>query len=165
MATLRPALASVELKYLGLPAGVYELRDLSRVQRILAAHPDDSIAQVVGFSDSAFWELGDMGGLVYLTDILVGVRATVNIVIFPSCRRGTFRRVAAAGPCSEMLRYMIRVYNLARIQACISVDNTLSNRLARTLGMQLEGVMRDYGYVQSVLKDFNLYSLTREEVK
>jgi hypothetical protein len=143
-----------------LPAGVYELRDSTRAHRLARKADDGAITQALSFPNAAFWEMGDEEGIYYLTDILVGVRATVNIVVFPRSKRWLRKRT----PHHQMFAYVMRVYNLTRLQAAISADNTLSNRLALALGMHHEGVMRDYGYVQSVLKDFNLYSLTREEV-
>lgn len=166
MATIWPTVSPAPQQkvdtYPSLPANVYELRNLTRAADLLKKLGDNAIQQLMGRADATFWEMGDGEGIYYVSDILVGVRLLCNIIVFPG-------QTAWMGPKgvdlhAQMVRYVFRVFDIQRMGATVTVDNTLSQRLLSNLGFHQEGILRSYGYVRETMKDAYIYSLLKEEL-
>lgn len=56
-------------------------------------------------------------------------------------------------------------FELNRVQALTSLENTASISLLRKFGFQPEGILREYGYWNNRFHDLRMYSLLRREWK
>ena len=141
-----------------MPEGIRELRDQRRAQQILKDHPDDTVAAEMVRSDSAFWEVGNMSGLVYATNIIVGVRLTANIWIWDKQWMGKTEIYR------QMLRYVFKVFDVYRIQATCVYDNALSRVLMKRVGFTEESRLKNYGFHKKVMKDARMFRLLRGDI-
>lgn len=144
-----------------LPDGVFELRDPRRAQAILSRVNDDAISAWCQRPDTVCYEMGDGEGLYYISNILCGVRADINILVFPRSIR--FLGDNGVAVDRSMIDYGFRVYDFLRLQAFINVDNQRSWRRVARVGFKREGRLKDFGIIGGVLKDSYVYGLTRKD--
>jgi RimJ/RimL family protein N-acetyltransferase len=111
-------------------------------------------------SSSAFWEVGDLGGVYYLTDLQEGLKANMNIALWKQEYRGQ----ANHWRHKKMIRYVMGAYDLQRLGAEVASSNLLSLRLCEAVGFQKEGELRNFGFYQGELTNAFSLSLLREEV-
>lgn len=147
-----------------MPTEMRELRNFNRMTAIWENHlnKDAAIGACLTKQDSAFWEMickdGITGGLYYATEIIAGVRAGGNIVIWNQYFYGRTKMHR------QMMRYVFQVYDLQRMQATCFVDNIPSQKFQERIGFTRECTMRNYGFRDGVLSDAIQYAITREDL-
>lgn len=109
-------------------------------------------------SDSKWWEIGDGGGVYYLHDILVGLRANCGIAIWDRRYLGLTKEHQA------MLLYVFDLYDFKRIGATINSANAASLALAERIGFKREGVLRSWAFDGDTAHDFVSLSLLRGDI-
>ena len=92
------------------------------------------------------FEVGQFQGLVWLTDVIVGWKADIHVVIWDD----EFRHRADLG--KQVVQDLIKLFKLQRLSAFIPVTNEIAMRYAEKCGLHLEGVLRkaaiyDGGYI------------------
>ena len=87
------------------------------------------------------------------------LRAEIGYVLSPSYWGLGIAHEAA----SAVIRFGFEQMDLHRIEAKFMLGNDASERVMQKLGMQKEGIFRDYMFVKGSFRDICFYSLTAEE--
>jgi ribosomal-protein-alanine N-acetyltransferase len=64
---------------------------------------------------------------------------------------------------SKIIQFGFEEVGLERIQARCMVDNTGSAKVMEKVGMQFEGVLRNYMKVKNELRDLKMYAILKED--
>ncbi len=86
-------------------------------------------------------------------------RAEIGYVISPAYWGNGIALEAA----NAVIRFGFEQMDLNRIEAKFMVGNCASERVMQKLGMQREGVFRDYMFVKGSFRDICFYSMTAED--
>jgi RimJ/RimL family protein N-acetyltransferase len=123
-------------------------------EKIKAFIPDDALASI---TTAMFFELQPLCGVVWLTDLIIGRRATIHIVIWDDAWRHKSRELQLA------LLEAFQIFQLKRLSALIPSDNQAACRLAEKVGFSLEGVLRKAASFHGELVDLSAYSILKED--
>ena len=149
-----------KVAYLPRPALPWDVRPFVDARRISDCwdrflNNDPIMAEMVKKQDSAFWEIGDMEGIYYLYDIILGVRANFGIKVWST----RFLGEAGIATHLKMRDYLFDAYDLKRLGATIDIHNKTCIALTESLGFELEGTHRNWGYIKGNLTDVHTYAL------
>jgi hypothetical protein len=104
------------------------------------------------------FELGHGGGVFWLYNIYIGWKAVANIAVWDKeCMRQIPRMKAIIGE-------IFRLYDLVRLEACVSTRNTLAAHLTEKLGFTMEGILRKAEMYNDELHDIAVYALIKEDL-
>ena len=105
-------------------------------------------------------ENGKMIGTCGFTSLATEhLRGEIGYVLSPSYWGMGIAKEAA----EAVIRFGFEQMDLHRIEAKFMIGNDASERVMQKLGMQREGVFRDYMFVKGSFRDICFYSLTAEE--
>lgn len=108
--------------------------------------------------DSIWLEIGDVG-LLYATDIVEGVSASVHAIFFD-------RSVAdKVDVCRELIKWLFAETSVHRLSADVPIDYYATKRLLTKLGFRYEGTRRESVLRRGKWVDIVLYGLTLDEGK
>jgi len=108
---------------------------------------------------STLWlELEDGNGIVYATDIVIGLSAQVHFVYWD--RKLAPRRQFTM----DCLQWLVNIADLQKINAIIPAFCTAAIHFTKKLGFTVEGVIRRYSINGGRLYDAVHLGMTREEV-
>lgn len=65
--------------------------------------------------------------------------------------------------CKALINLAFEMYNMNRIQICVSVDNLKSKAIPLRLGFTFEGVQRDGEYLNDQFTNLEIYSMLKHE--
>jgi RimJ/RimL family protein N-acetyltransferase len=117
----------------------------------------DAFAQLYLTPSSAFFEVGEFEGVVWLTNLIIGRSANIHIVMWDS-------RIADKLPLArKRIEELMDMFRIRRLSAWIPIHATKAQTLAEALGFQLEGVLRIAEQYNNQLVDLHAYSLLKEE--
>lgn|SRR5262245_31264308 len=138
---------------------VEELLQRYLSMRIRKDAPQAFIEHLTQRRDSWFVEVEDVG-LIYLTNVIPTWSAVLN-VLFWDGRLGKERREVLR----EVLNFAFTEFQLLRVQATVSADNTPLQTFYEKSGMCVEGVLRNAWRDEEGLQNIVLLSLVPEEVE
>lgn len=106
-----------------------------------------------------FYVVDDFVGVFYMTDIEIGVEASVHYSFFNGRHRGRLPLVKA------MMRYAFNTYDFRRLNTEIPAyaSERTRNFTTEWLGFKLEGIKRKVSEKDGKFFDMNLYGILREE--
>lgn len=108
---------------------------------------------------TAFYELGPGEGYFWLSGIIPGWKASVHLVIWGK----SFLGQAAIPTIRQVIKDVMSLYQLKRLDGWIPVTNILACNFAAKAGFTLEGIHKKYEKYQGVLTDVAVYALLKEE--
>ena len=114
-------------------------------------------AQIYWAKTSAFFELGDMEGALWLVNIAVGWKATVHLVLWGERLRHR------AEDALEITKELFHLFQLRRLEAYLPVTNERVCRYLDKLGFVMEGTLRKWDYYDGMLVDIAVYSILKED--
>jgi len=103
------------------------------------------------------FELGDFQGAFWLTDVFVGWKAGIHIVLW---QKELFGRSAEA---KQVIRELMHFYSLQRLEAFIPITMRSAGRYAERCGFKMEGILRQATIYDGVMTDMVAYSVIRGE--
>jgi RimJ/RimL family protein N-acetyltransferase len=109
--------------------------------------------------DSMFWEMGQAGGVYMFTDITRGHRAKATIKV----HKKEFMGEAALPLHVAMAGYIMKLFDLKRLEVRIPMDNQLSVNMCLKLGFIYEGTLRAYGKRGNLFNDVWVGSIVAPE--
>lgn len=115
-------------------------------------------ATMVGSRSTVLFELGDFDGVFWLSDLIIGWKANIHIVIWG---KDSMRRYTEA---IKILEDILRLFLLKRIQAFIPVHNKLACHYAEKMGFRMEGVLRKVEIYDGEAVDVCAYGLLKEDL-
>lgn len=120
-------------------------------------NPETFAARYVA-SSSMFFEVGDFGGVFWLSNIVLGHKAVIHIVLWDEKLKGKY--VVA----KDVIRDIFRLLNLQRLEALVPTTNKRACGYAEKLGFTLEGILRRFDRYDEQLANVAIYSLLKEEL-
>ena len=132
--------------------------ELPRVVPKLLRWIPDRYRNVGTLNGVTLFEVGILGAIFWLSDIVVGWRANVHVVILDRTLLG--KATEAARVCVDLMR----LYQLHRLEACVPTMNVLACRYAERVGFALEGVLRKAEIWNNEVTDLAIYALLKEDV-
>jgi hypothetical protein len=136
----------------------------SRLQKIRGMFDDfvagrlDIFLQGMLQPNTIWLELTDGNGLLYVTNVVVGLSANVHFVYWD--RKLATRRKFTI----ECLQWIVNVCNLQKVNAIIPDFCTAAIHFAKRIGFKVEGVIRRYSLNNGRLYDAIHLGMIREEV-
>ncbi len=119
--------------------------------------PETFAARYVA-SSSMFFEIGDFGGVFWLSNIVLGHKAVIHIVLWDDELKGRYIEA------KDVVRDIFRLLNLQRLETLVPTLNKRACRYAEKLGFTLEGILRRFDRYDEQLADLAIYSLLKEEL-
>lgn len=105
-------------------------------------------------------ETGKVIGAVHLFSIQpLHKKAEIGFVL----ARDYWHRGLACAALARVLRYAFEGIGLNRVEAYCLVENRAGERVLEKVGMQREGVAREYLYQKGAFRDFIVYAKLRRE--
>jgi len=118
----------------------------------------EAFLYIYNLQNSAFFEVGDMEGAFWLSDMVPGDRANVHTVLWGENVKKQHARAR------QILKELFQLYSLRRLQAFIPTIFEAACSLADSLGFTLEGVLRRFDVYDGVRVDVAVYALLKEEL-
>ena len=130
-------------------------------QKVVKYLPDvirnpEIFAAIYSRKDSMFFEVGDMQGAFWLTEVVLGWKATIHVVLWDEAVRNQHARVR------EVILELVRLLRLKRLQAFIPIKNQAAVQLAERMTFLVEGVMRDFEFYDEECVDIGIYVFQKE---
>jgi len=108
--------------------------------------------------DTIWLELKDGNGLLYATDVIPHLSASVHFVYWD-------RKLSGREAMSlECLQWLMEVADLHKVNAWIPDFCKVAHKFAERLGFKREARIRDWSYSQGRLYDVLCFGMTKEEV-
>lgn len=122
----------------------------------------DEYDRALGLLRSAhvIFEIGDFQGVLLITDMFIGLRAEVSVIIWDRKGLGLAR---AEGP-KDVMKWLMQTFQLQRLEAKVPVTNTLALAYDKKIGFVEEGTLRNYIQRGGKWEDVRQLSLLRREV-
>ena len=108
--------------------------------------------------DTAVFEVGTFGGVFWLSNIVVGWKATGHVVLWD---KECLRQYKAA---QHIIKEIFRLFRLQRLDAYIPADNEKACHYAEHLGFTMEGILRKFEVYDGEYRDVAVYSLMKEDL-
>ncbi len=150
---------------------VYRLFTDEKTNELIISKPDHNAMNVFSkwldkkledaFNDFMVFrtEDGDFIGFAYSYDF----QPLNGHCVFTSAVKDKYQQLGMGGIVSiKFLKYLFSHYNLRKIYIHIYSNNKMSIRCAEGFGFELEGILKEYKYSNSVYVDLKIYSITRE---
>jgi len=113
-------------------------------------------AQLYWAKTSAFFELGNLEGALWLVNISIGWKAIIHLVLWGERLR---HRVNDA---REILRELMDLFQLCKVEAYIPVTNEAALKFTIKAGFVKEGILKQWDRYDGQLVDIAVYSILKE---
>ena len=132
-------------------------------EKVVRHVPDELRTPEVFFSmcslkSTVVFEVGTFQGAFWLSDIRIGWRANVHIVLWDKDVLKQYPRAR------RILQEVLDLFRLLRLQAFVPVDNKLANTFAEHMGFVLEGIARKAGLYNGEFVDLACLALLKEDL-
>lgn len=119
-------------------------------------------AALYASSRAVFFEVGVFGGVFWLSDIILGRKAVIHVVLWDGdCKDHYLKKHINA---KRVVQDIFRLFGLQRLEARIPIRRVKACEFAEAVGFSLEGVLRKAEVYNGETTDLALYSLLREEI-
>jgi len=111
-----------------------------------------------GNGNTMTFEVGQFQGVFWLSNIVIGWRATIHIVLWDKEVKGQYKRA------QEIIRELFQLLRLKRLEIQVPERNERACKYAERLGFEMEGVLRKHAIYDGDYVDVAVYSILREEL-
>jgi hypothetical protein len=108
--------------------------------------------------DAVWLELDDEMGVLYATDIIVGLSANVHIAFFDHNLRDRYPLIV------DCLAWIANACALEKVNAGLPSFARVARRHVKSLGFQEEGVIRRFSRSNGQLYDLHIYGIFKENI-
>ena len=121
----------------------------------------DGFASLFLSKACTFFEVGLFGGVFWLSNIRIGHKATLHVVLWDvDVKKEVFGSKAFS---DRAIRDLFRLFRLKRLEAFIPTKYTQTCQWAERCGFTLEGILRKFDVYNEQPIDIAVYSLLKEE--
>lgn len=151
------------MKYSVLPP-----ESVEEVFKNVSKHLPDALRDLATFAllyssvGTMFFEVGLLGGVFWLTNIHIGWKATVHVVLWDKeVREECLKRVAYP---RRIISDIFQLLRLQRLEAYIPIRKRTACQYAERLGLSMEGILRKFDKYDGDFVDVAVYSILKEDL-
>ncbi len=108
--------------------------------------------------DAVWFELDDEMGVLYATEIIVGLSANVHIAFWDHKLRERHSLII------ECLAWLVNACSLEKVNASLPDFTRVARKHVKELGFQEEGIIRRFSRSNGQLYDLHIYGIFKEDV-